>query len=383
MVQQWVYFTPIQSLFGGIAIGSSVFHCLFLNGAVLGCSGIFHSVITQLIDVLFKTPFWIPADRRESAWKWASFAGFLVVGLVFKLAEGWFGSKLGVQLFDSKYDENLWLVLGAGLSVGLGTKLANGCTSGHMLAGFSRLSPRSLLATMVFFPVAVLVANFARTIPTRDVSQTSTIASITTEVPSWATLVLLTVIPFLLYGIIARFLGQNWWGRKALLGFLFGVHFAIGLTLSGMTKPSKVLSFFAFPLHFYPFNADTQWDLSLAMVIVGGLIPNMVLWQFHLKRNQKTAYGDSLDLPTKTQLLDWRLIVGSILFGVGWGLSGICPGPAMVNFINQWKFFLMMALGGQIIERTGVANIEFGKKDELTGSINNGTKQGYQAIDQN
>lgn len=98
-----------------------------------------------------------------------------------------------------------------------------------------------------------------------------------------------------------------------------GLLFGLGLILSGMANPAKVLGFLDLPGH---------WDPSLALVMGGAIaigIPAFAL----AKRRSQSLLGVPMQLPTARQI-DRRLVLGSVLFGIGWGIAGICPGPALV-----------------------------------------------------
>ncbi len=110
---------------------------------------------------------------------------------------------------------------------------------------------------------------------------------------------------------------------RLLISFTAGVIFAIGLVISGMTNPAKVIGFL---------DIFGNWDYSLAFVMVGAIGVNLVSFSLIKKRGQAWC-GDSLDLP-KAKLVDSRLVMGSILFGLGWGILGICPGPGIVNLVT-------------------------------------------------
>lgn len=98
-----------------------------------------------------------------------------------------------------------------------------------------------------------------------------------------------------------------------------GMLFGAGLVLSGMSDPAKVLGFL---------DLFGHWDPSLALVMVGaiGAAIGPIQW---VERRGRTLAGVELQLPGKTRL-DARLIGGSLLFGMGWGIAGFCPGPALV-----------------------------------------------------
>ena len=100
---------------------------------------------------------------------------------------------------------------------------------------------------------------------------------------------------------------------------LAGLVFGLGLLISGMTDPSKVLGFL---------DLLGVWDPSLMFVMGGGV--GVALVGFRVAHTQKTTWGGGvLHWPEHTQI-DPPLVVGSLLFGVGWGLAGFCPGPALV-----------------------------------------------------
>ena len=100
--------------------------------------------------------------------------------------------------------------------------------------------------------------------------------------------------------------------------YLIGLVFGIGISISGMANPAKVLNFF---------DVAGTWDPSLIFVMGGALVTTFIGYRFVLKRPAPLMDG-AFHLPTKTEL-DARLIEGSALFGVGWGISGFCPGGAL------------------------------------------------------
>lgn len=122
------------------------------------------------------------------------------------------------------------------------------------------------------------------------------------------------------------------------LSFLAGLIFGVGLLISGMTNPAKVLGFL---------DLAGAWDPSLALVMAGAI--GVAVGGFALaKRRSRTWLGSPMVLPTATHI-DKRLIGGSALFGVGWGLAGICPGPAVVLLgmaSSQGLIFFVAMLAG-------------------------------------
>jgi hypothetical protein len=121
---------------------------------------------------------------------------------------------------------------------------------------------------------------------------------------------------------------------ELLVAFFSSVLFAVGLVVSGMTNPHKVLGFLDITGH---------WDPSLAFVMMGAIATNSLFFKFILKR-KNPIIAKSFSFPNLV-IVDRKLIVGSVLFGIGWGLTGICPGPGIVNIISgHQKIFIY--LGG-------------------------------------
>ncbi|MGS1008552.1 DUF6691 family protein [Achromobacter anxifer] len=105
----------------------------------------------------------------------------------------------------------------------------------------------------------------------------------------------------------------------ALIAFASGLVFGLGLIISGMANPAKVLGFL---------DLAGAWDPSLAFVMGGAVLVTAVGFAF-LRRRRVSLSGEPLRWPAATQV-DLRLAVGSLAFGAGWGLAGFCPGPALV-----------------------------------------------------
>ncbi|MAL01593.1 YeeE/YedE family protein [Pusillimonas sp. DMV24BSW_D] len=128
---------------------------------------------------------------------------------------------------------------------------------------------------------------------------------------------------------------------QRIFEFLIGLVFGLGLILSGMSDPSKVLGFL---------DLTGLWDPSLAFVMGGAILVGLVA--FTLARKRTTTFlGGALKLPASTDI-DKRLVIGSLTFGVGWGLAGYCPGPALVSLgSGQSKalIFVIAMLAGMAI----------------------------------
>ena len=128
-----------------------------------------------------------------------------------------------------------------------------------------------------------------------------------------------------------------------ITALLAGLLFGIGLILSGMANPAKVLGFL---------DLAGRWDPSLALVMLGAIAVGLIGFG-RAKRRQISLLGAPMQLPA-SNIIDRRLIVGSLLFGVGWGLAGFCPGPALVSLgsgqIKGLIFVAAMVAGMGIYE---------------------------------
>jgi uncharacterized membrane protein YedE/YeeE len=130
---------------------------------------------------------------------------------------------------------------------------------------------------------------------------------------------------------------------RLLISFAIGLIFGVGLYVSGMTQPSKVLGFL---------DIFGDWDPSLAFVMAGAVAVGLVAFSV-ARRRSRTFLGDELRLPRITEI-DAPLVVGSLIFGIGWGLSGICPGPGIVDVgFLDWRalVFVVSMAAGMMIER--------------------------------
>lgn len=109
-----------------------------------------------------------------------------------------------------------------------------------------------------------------------------------------------------------------------LLGvFVSGVVFALGLGISGMTRPEKIIAFL---------DVTGRWDPSLALVMVGAIASYSLLYRL-VRRGDAPLFEESFSVPERREI-DPKLVGGAALFGVGWGLGGFCPGPAIVALLS-------------------------------------------------
>lgn len=386
-------FTPLHSFVGGLMLASGVHAMLRELGMVLGISGFFHTNVRNMCfdseskDQQTSTkqdPQRIhhsispeddaiqQSDNANASTSRLFIHGLIAGGALLAASRTPLEIGLGTAIFDApdiKFQIGKGLSAGIlsqqavqrfvpvalwGLLVGLGTKIGSGCTSGHFLCGLSRFSLRSFAATFSFFSIAVLTNVLTN--PVKPITRKVVLAA-QTELPSlWA--IALMQIPAVMYLFVIPSFVKSKAKKKGVTedelkiiheqagkasSFLIGLHFALGLAMTGMLRPSKVLGF----LNLSPDRIQSgHWDPSLAFVALGGIVTSSIGWFTDVKpRVERSKKGSALiedkplywrsspkwRLPNK-QSIDLKLIFGSILFGIGWGVTGLCPGPALVGF---------------------------------------------------
>lgn len=130
---------------------------------------------------------------------------------------------------------------------------------------------------------------------------------------------------------------------RSVFALLSGAIFGLGLIVAGMANPAKVLAFL---------DVTGHWDPSLALVMVGAIAVAAPAF-FWVRRRPRTLLGETVQLPSSRRI-DRRLLAGSALFGIGWGMAGICPGPARVlagaGSSAGWQFVAAMLAGMALYE---------------------------------
>ena len=122
--------------------------------------------------------------------------------------------------------------------------------------------------------------------------------------------------------------------NKIISAFICGLLFAVGLTVSGMTMPSKIIGFL---------NLTGDWDPSLLFVLGGASGTYLLIYQLIIKKKERPLFSNIFHLPS-LQNIDRKLIIGAILFGAGWGLAGVCPGPAITSLTAGSSYILIFTV---------------------------------------
>jgi uncharacterized membrane protein YedE/YeeE len=309
------------AIIGGslIAIASTL--NLLFNGKITGLSGIF---------------FGLASCEKNSNWKLAFLNGMLITSCGMK--------KFSRKNFFNTHEEFLGdisligLIISAFL-VGLGTKLANGCTSGHGVCGISRLSLRSIVAVTVFMLTGVGVATLRYHFPFFSNGNLVKLA-MELNTPLIETIfMIIFCVNFLIFFFKCVYEKDYTKGMEFVLSFLFGCIFSAGLIISGMCQRTKILDFL---------TISPNWDISLLYVMLSAVVINFFTFYYIIKIREKPIISDSLQLPSNKDI-NLQLIIGSFIFGIGWGIGGLCPGPALVASIlyipHMMIFLVFLALG--------------------------------------
>ncbi|PYH47368.1 YeeE/YedE family protein [Aspergillus saccharolyticus JOP 1030-1] len=318
-------FTPVHTSLGALLLYQGSSGLLLHNGAVFG--------ISSLLAGSLLRPSWENVP--------------IIAGLVSSLVPVALFMPSLIPAYPTAPDSwtALLSTLATGFLLGWGTKNGRGCTSGHMLCGVSRLSPRSFIATAIFFTTALLTANF---FPTGQDLQACA-GGLPCYLPVYPTvaessfMVVATLLTFATNWVAVPRILKRSHRSRAIFAYLAGLQFGTGLLFSGMADSEKVLRFLI------GITKPSRFDPSLALVVLFGIIPSMVAYRSRGPRQEnkrgsdgpmggmsKPTLAETWRLPTATVAdIDWRFVTGSVVFGMTWGLRGVCPGPAVLRSAVQ------------------------------------------------
>ena len=317
----------INSFIGGsiMAISSSLH--LYLQGKITGISG-----------TLFKC-----ISCNDFAYGFSFMTGMLFVSSFIKCFYDPLSSqKDGGSPFletPSKYVGDLSLpgFLLAGFLVGFGAKMANGCTSGHGVCGIPRMSKRSIIAILFFMIFGMSVATIRYHFP--FLRPSSNVYDVWEYSSIYYSVLIISLLGFLFTLLTVFNSGIKNKVRDIMISFLIGSLFSFGLIESGMLQRHVVIEFL---------TISKIWNIQLAFVLGAAVGINFFTFNFILKKIPKPRYKEKYDLPTST-IVDNKLLCGSAIFGIGWGLSGVCPGPAVLGFYiycpQMLVFFVSLCSG--------------------------------------
>eukprot|EP00977_Amphora_coffeiformis_P022404 scaffold10860_cov182-Amphora_coffeaeformis.AAC.21 len=339
----------LQGFLGGLLIGAAAAITLLGAGEIMGFSGI--------ISPVLKNPIAAAQDPSQQ-WKLAFLSAFMLSAYAFLF-----------PFYDADIVEehpsvtSAWAYGISGLLVGFGTKLGNGCTSGHGVCGMARLSRRSIASVFTFMGAAVgtsiITSPHLSTGKHFEFLRRDDIGFM--YIPYVMPVITLLIVAAALYGSFTIKDMTSEESRKKIPAFLAGIVASGGLTLSKMVYPEIVHGFLDLSG-----LARSDWDATLMFVMGGAVIVSFAAYQFvpghsiisSCPKMEKPSMGTKFGVPTNTTI-DGQLLFGALCFGVGWGISGLCPGPALLltmkgvsGMILIWwpTFYVGMRFGEMIKE---------------------------------
>ncbi len=409
---------------GGVCIGLVSTSLMYCTGKVLGVSGILGGLVRAVRVVPREDPPY---------WQLAFVSGMLGAGgilLAVSPPSAVFGAPVGQH----------WAVpLVGGALVGFGTRLGAGCTSGHGVSGLPRLSPRSLVNVLCFMGAGALAAGLSRAPFAYSALYAAAGSAAAWDLKTLFVVPLVaTVGAVLLLQSLAGGPGGGGGGGGSSSGglaaaaagapaptptptpaapapaastappsslpsalamglvALHGAAFGLALGLSGMTDPLKVL-------RFLDFSGSEGWDPQLMLVMGGAVAVNAFTYRYlalGLPEGRpplagalggSAAASAAAASTTFAKLVPYgpaapanaritrELVVGGVLFGTGWGLGGVCPGPAIVDFVSGASHFgvaVPAILGGMVLHEVGQAWGLWSKPSSASASASAGCGSG-------
>jgi uncharacterized membrane protein YedE/YeeE len=322
-------------------IGLATTSLLLFNGDILGFSGI---ISGALLD----------KSRYDHQWKLAFVASFIIFARFFNFhnpSESIIEEDVRSLQLHNLPIVSSWGFIISGFLNGFGTKLGNGCTSGHGVCGLGRKSKRSLVATLSFMSTAILTATMCQDdgpigrylrIPNSPENQQKILSQLLPTTSSNIASTVIIALATLGTGPILSSLGrlENDKGNtrngtkktnpKLPVAIISGAMISYGLSI--MTSMVKQTSLFGF-LKFDRISKG-KWDPSLAFVMGSAVFVSLIGYQVKSFLPKPIIPKDGkFNIPTNT-VIDAPLIIGASIFGVGMGIGGLCPAPALFRLAN-------------------------------------------------
>lgn len=313
-----------SALIGGCFVGSACGSYMLLGGHIAGSSGHMKALIVG------------PREANKIAY----LLGMVMAAIVFSFAL----PDVFEQVDDPKDVLAYTLLVVGGIANGFGTNLGGGCTSGHGLCGISRLSLRSMVATPTFLLTAAVTATLSHGIPWPPTLLPIIPPCAAKLTAAWYAVAGLAPLYILLGVLAGNPGGTSQSTRELVLGGTVGLTFGIGLCIGGMIRPSVVIHALT----------PAPFDLTLWVLFMSALAVTFGLYRLAACLGVDAASLvcerdiDAAKAPGATvasviagwaspQLssVDRRLLIGEVMFGVGWGLTGFCPGPLLVGFVGS------------------------------------------------
>lgn len=311
-----------------VSLGTSIH--LYAKGRTTG----FNSMIFSIAS----------CDKPSIFWKITFICSMIFTSGILWNSFG-FSSLSGTSAFFDSVDTMVYglSMFGFGLAgffVGFGAKLSNGCTSGHLICGIPRRSARSMIAVVIYMFTAFITCVWRTESPFLDttdygwVDDTSYKASVNFVMG----LAALIIIIFAIYFKCGKKMDEMF--ETIIISFVAGFLITAGMVFGGLSRRSKVLGF----LNYY--------DATLIVFFVSVIIFNLLSFYYIIDKKHHAI------IESPTDRITWRLIVGSIIYGFGWGLGALCPGPAIILFIFLTPHISIIWLVGLILGQVGVILFE-------------------------
>ena len=340
---EWIY-----GIIGGSFIGGSSAMYLLFHGRIAGISGIFGRVLEHTFT------FGRNPNKLGSCSQFGFLTGLFSGGIYWNMLSkhndgidlyGYLPSK--IEPFE-EINYSPYIMAVSGILVGIGTRVGSGCTSGHGISGLARQSIRSVVAVSTFMTMAAITTTItSKYLPHLYNLEGNDIF----KLPQLSTLSQYGV-PIIAGALLcgSLYAGMRGFGNEninsLLPSLLCGLGFSTGLIYSGMAKPEKIRGF----LNLDTVNFKEHFDPTMAFVFIGALGMTVPLYPLIIRFMKEPLFSKVWYYPTN-KIIDRRLVIGTSIFGLGWGLGGICPGPGMLGLTSEeyssplWIWFTGLIFG--------------------------------------